>query len=926
MEPVDPVVSGKGQDKPSQSLYLSPSSKGRQRKKNPKYLDEPDFTENVKQKSPRKSPEKCVPPKKTPAKPRKTKTPPTETANGEKEQIPPDTVEQTLVTPKRRGRSKKTPLVKTASPSLTVTADGDPQTTETGGAENSVKQENGTPKPKRKYVRKKPVEEVRDPPDKKEQGEPDEEPESGGRRRRGAAKVALKYLHDLAKEAFAHSRDEPDSEQQEESQKKGSKKGRKRKRDDIDALDDEDFVPNIVDEEEDEADEGDQEEEEFWDEERDGRRFPSAFYSSKGRGKPIKGIPNNIIQTMTDSAEKTRKFREEHCSSWVFPDWVPSAKDWEPVPENELEKYLPQEVKSAAFKVTREGLTKEEAPQLRLSRFEATPAHRDRWDMILFAGGPVWAMEWCPTPDGAPASQYLALACHRGMDDLHCVNRTYSEPGLLQLWDCGKLEYDSRPNSQPSLAYGLAQDKGFIWQLKWCPAGGWELPNCVRKAFLPRLGLLAAATSSGVVTIYSLPHPEALLLNRKLSNSESNAEIPPIYKARDVVTLKLGGIKSPRKERSGQVLSMDWLPQKPHNIVAVGFYDGLVGLWDLSTKSSLLRVRESDRSMTLLPYRCILAHEHAVRSLVFCPASRFLLTTAGEDRYLKTWDLRRICDPVKTQKRCLSTEICWPLDAPGILSAQESAFVPKHSIGVHYLNHCAPSYFPIPRGISVWALSHSDWLNSVLSSDVHGGVILSMLPPTTSGQTYIKRTHLRRFPAYFTSLVPFEATAGKNKGRKDGGAVSDGQETGETEKSEAGRTNGEENDGATVRTDASPQLQFGTYKEAVKKYYLHYKDFDMESLAGLEKRTLWKHMDGPELRAESIDEMPLAALFKARFNPNMSNNVWVASGGQSGLVRLHCVRTFITPQFEKMTRNHQVHFRTLFSGQNQGDGVKKEQL
>lgn len=98
-------------------------------------------------------------------------------------------MEQTLVTPKRRGRSKKTPLVKTASPSLTVTADGDPPTTETGGAENSVKQENGTPKPKRKYVRKKPVEEVRDPPDKKEQGEPDEEPESGGRRRRGAAKV-----------------------------------------------------------------------------------------------------------------------------------------------------------------------------------------------------------------------------------------------------------------------------------------------------------------------------------------------------------------------------------------------------------------------------------------------------------------------------------------------------------------------------------------------------------------------------------------------------------------------------------------------------------------------------------------------------------------------------------------------------------------
>lgn len=64
--------------------------------------------------------------------------------------------------------------------------------------------------------------------------------------------------------------------------------------------------------------------------------------------------------------------------------------------------------------------------------------------MLLFAGGPVWAMEWCPTPDGAPASQHIALACHRGMDDQHQVNKTYTGQGLVQLWDVGKLEYNSR--------------------------------------------------------------------------------------------------------------------------------------------------------------------------------------------------------------------------------------------------------------------------------------------------------------------------------------------------------------------------------------------------------------------------------------------------------------------------------------------------
>lgn len=45
--------------------------------------------------------------------------------------------------------------------------------------------------------------------------------------------------------------------------------------------------------------------------------------------------------------------------------------------------------------------------------------------------------------------------------------------------------------------------------------------------------------------------------------------------ARGVVTLKLGSIKAPHHEMSGLVLSMDWLPEKPHNIMAIGFYDGM---------------------------------------------------------------------------------------------------------------------------------------------------------------------------------------------------------------------------------------------------------------------------------------------------------------------------------------------------------------
>uniref|UniRef100_A0A3P8UUY3 General transcription factor IIIC, polypeptide 2, beta n=1 Tax=Cynoglossus semilaevis TaxID=244447 RepID=A0A3P8UUY3_CYNSE len=446
----------------------------------------------------------------------------------------------------------------------------------------------------------------------------------------------------------------------------------------------------------------------------------------------------------------------------------------------DLDKHLPQQLQSAEFKVTREGLSEEETPLKTLDRFEATDAHPERWDMSLYTGGPVWAMEWCPTPDGAAATQYVAVACHQGMDDLHHVHKMYSGPGLIQLWDVGKLEYNQCPDSLPTLAYGLAHDHGFTWTLKWCPAGAWELPSCGRKApFLPRLGLLAASSSTGVVTIYSLPHPDALNTSKNLQRSEG------------VVTLKMGSLKCPRQDQSGQVLCMDWLPQKPHNVIVVGFYDGGVGFWDLTTKSSLLQVRESDQSLSLLPYRCLLAHDHSVRQ------HRLIIMT--QDRYIKTWDLRRLDGPNTVQKRYLTNEICWPLNAPGLLIAQDIAY-----------------------------------------------------------------------------------------GGGGGGGAPSEQEIG----SEGGSENMNGREEATDPKNNCLPLRFQTYREAVRKYCLHHKDGDMTD---------------PTLR------LHLHLHLKVRFNPNLCSHVWVASGGQTGIIRLNCVRVMITDYTQTIISKNQVQFEEQHS-------------
>ncbi|CAB1458099.1 unnamed protein product [Pleuronectes platessa] len=695
---------------------------------------------------------------------------------------------------------------------------------------------------------------------------------------------------------------------------KGSKarQGKKRKRASSSDDDDDDFVPGAEELEGEEMEEEEEEEVGESDSDLDFGGRPTGFHNRNNQvysnARTNNGLTLRVMATVWSSFETTKKFREDHYSSWVFPEWVPSTSNWHLVSQSDVEKYLPQELRSAAFKVSRDGLRKEEASFQSLNRFEAVPAHRERWDMLLYAGGPCLGHGVVPDP---------------GWSSGHT------------LWDVGMMEYNSSPDSQPALAYGLAQDKGFIWDLKWCPAGGWELPSCGRKApFLPRLGLLAAASSSGVVTIYSLPHPAALRSNKKLPDSGNANQQLPIYQADAVLTLKLGSLKAPRLEHSGQVLSMDWLPEKPHNIIAIGFYDGVVGLWDLSTKSSLLQMRESDGSLTLLPFRCLLAHDHAVRALAFCPASRNLLVTAGEDRFIKTWDLKRLDHPVTVQKRYLTNEIQWPLNAPGYLLAQDAAYVAKGSHGVHFFDHYMQSVYAVPRTGSVWSISYTDWLNSVVTADSLGELIFSILPQITYNSPYIKRTIERRFPIYTTSQVPHATTEEetpemggaaeeeKEEEEKEGAEVAEqdpGSEAGDESVSENGR------EGRRGRNKTSAPLPFQTYKEAVKRFCLHHSDGNMLSFGGCEKQTTWKHMKDTELKSEmNLDEMQLGALHKVRFNPNMSCHIWVASGGQTGLVRLNCIRSMISPKIKDMILGNQNQFNALYSPTEQPGPVHTE--
>ncbi|KAJ8355804.1 hypothetical protein SKAU_G00185980 [Synaphobranchus kaupii] len=719
-----------------------------------------------------------------------------------------------------------------------------------------------------------------------------------GRPKRRAAKAAMEYLHSLVEDldvpppslARREVRPAPacsfvQPKERARTKAKRARKSTARIKDSTNnASGDEDFVPDYEAEAESEEEfAGDDEPVSCFEKEVKGfchaaPRPKSLHHSSKPKfqGKAANGLMNSVMGPIWRCAALTKQFREEYCASWVFPEWIPSAKDWRFLSAREAETYLPKEKRSPAFRVSREGLTEDGTP-CRINRFDSVPWHAERWDMAFFVGGPVWSMEWCPCPDGSANSQFAAIYCNKGMDDRHKTTGTYSEPVLLQVWDLGELQYDACPSSPAQLAYAIALDDGCIWDMKWCPSSAWELPTISRKTpHMARLGLLAIAFSNGKVAVYSLPHRDALMAVRKSQAKGAVSQAPMICQVKSVAVLKVGAIQAEDAAHTGQCFCLDWLSVKPHNIVAAGFFDGSVALWNLNTKSLLQRVRASDGSVTLYPYHSFMAHDNVVQSLAWCRASSDLLATAGDDRMLKFWDLRKTYEPVSIYKRYLTTEICWPLIWSGVFVGQQCCYATYGQHGIHYIDAGYLGYKPYymaPRRGTIWSASFSDWLNTCVTADNTGELIMILLPDLNYNPNTLKRTAERRFPVFRAEMVPFPG-------------------------SKREECNGQE-----------PQ----TYSEAVKKYFLHFHDMDMRTFKNASQRAPVKRMLATEAKGIlPMHKVPLGSLHKVRLNPNMCSQSWVLSAGQAGVVRAHCLRSMNSPVVDKMVRESEAQFSAMF--------------
>ena len=313
-------------------------------------------------------------------------------------------------------------------------------------------------------------------------------------------------------------------------------------------------------------------------------------------------------------------------------------------------------------------------------------------DVVLNAGGPVWGLDWSPSGTGSSSTgsasseaaaaaaadeDYLAVACHPADAPHHVIGTAVQGPACIQIWALSNPTRQQQPGEQqqqqqpqdslppPRMALALAHDGGLTWHCQWCPdAALADNPASSSSSggdTLPRLGLLAAALGDGSLRVWAVPHPAAAAQLRPQGRAASEAasgllvlSMPPVATANSAA---LGG---------SMPSVVDWLPAAPHDLLAVGCWDGSVAVFKLAPGQQQRQQQQgggasggsngiaSESSSSQLFGLELLCHFSAdvlpLRSLRWLPPGppdgtidllhRHILLTGGNEGVLRLWDLR----------------------------------------------------------------------------------------------------------------------------------------------------------------------------------------------------------------------------------------------------------------------------------------------
>uniref|UniRef100_A0A182HQ16 Uncharacterized protein n=1 Tax=Anopheles arabiensis TaxID=7173 RepID=A0A182HQ16_ANOAR len=557
------------------------------------------------------------------------------------------------------------------------------------------------------------------------------------------------------------------------------------------------------------------------------------------------------------SVKWTHEFRRDHYTArLLFSELRPDVDTSFFHSLHDLHNYLPNTARSMRYvqcnsKVYDPGYTAEPFKN-RWQQMGTFEGEALGCEQLFFTGGPVVSLDWLPLPDGVPpdADQFLAIACKQTYDEYYsCEELAVPQPRkcLVQIWNVGPLQNPSLSKitaRNPRLAFAIPCDYGPIWQIAFCPSGCYNDP--AQGDDFDRLGLLAVAGSDGDVHLYALSRSMA-----ETPEDTKPGTPPRVLPLRPVMLLSLSFTTPPTHDGPAadftgrSVLRIAWSREKGHNVLAAGYSNGVVAVWNLAAKSTLLcGTKEGIR--TLLPVHRILHSSSScitALDLHYSSGTRFLVV-CNADRRLKVYDLRcglyQPLESLSTIVRSRMPALRWMLHFPVLVIAYDDALcIDRCAYTVHQPREIGLRMFGIfTLGAEMTDLGMNDWLSMNAVSTSGGDLVCHRPVPFVFGMNYKKMAQV------LTTTISMKLKP--------------------------------ENDSADV----------SRYDAFSEEYGLLFSDTDKVPTA----------MDTASLhlktwRRGKLGHYPAVRLNQIRWNPNTTSYAYYAIGYQAGFVRVRVLRT-----------------------------------
>ncbi|XP_030767640.1 uncharacterized protein LOC115891333 isoform X2 [Sitophilus oryzae] len=598
-------------------------------------------------------------------------------------------------------------------------------------------------------------------------------------------------------------------------------------------LDDDFKSDNVVDEHEDEVIENHQ---------RELKKIRSVLKSKAAIQVFVK--PMFLIYPITESASNLlyqqafvwmKEFCKENYSSLALHNALRNKNACKLVDSELLDAYLPDNHVSCdvTVKLLHPKQNDYKGCEMDFIKMELFQVKEFNDNHAIYCGGPINSIAWLPTDQDKDGNhdQILAVSILNSMDTEYDSNKIYRDPCLIQFWNFGKLKVQQQAKEEPYFMSGLAANVGPIWHMEWCPSG---CLDCVDDG--PRLGLLAVAASDSFVYIYCID---------RVNNDDRGL----IRRGEPVVRLQLNEDSEALDKRPYYATKISWSKAAGHNYVAVGYSNGLVGLYNLNIESSVLKKEDSSDETTILSYLSFQAHVSVITviSLNHLNGGNRWLCTASSDRYLSYWDLYKKLK-INTVKKSGITEGTWMSLWPCTVFAEGesrlSGFPPIHTYIKTLRDALTETETLTTASSGISGLSFSDWLNAVLHCTKTGEVVVQF-NQRLFYKIDSKKRHYAKFVLSKTKLV-----------RKD-------------------------------EPKTEPVCDIDTYSEAVEKYGLVFLDYKFDTEITCRKSCQKGGLSHIKFSTAKFNQYSLQSINKVQFNPNLGSCNYYVTGYQAGILRLN---------------------------------------